>query len=418
VAASLEVRDESEVRDLRTGLTIWQHRNPRRFPAVDHLPHDVTVDVVIVGCGISGAFLAERLSRAGARIAAVDRRGPQQGSTGASTSLLQWELDAPMVALEPRLGFVSAARTYRRCIAAVRGIAALVGALGIACGFRRQHSLYLAGSELDGTGLREELRLRRAAGIGGRYLTGDELSATMHVAAAAALRSGGSAEADPVALANGLLAAARSRGALIVAPVAATAYDSRPGGVSVITDRGSAIHARSLVLATGYEMPSFVPSSIHRVVSTWAVATTPLAERNVPAGGDLVWEASRPYLYARSTADNRVIAGGEDEPISDDHARDALIEAKTARIMARITAVFPSMGGIAPDYRWSGFFGETVDGLPLIGRVPGMPNCYAAFGYGGNGIANSYIAADLLGRLMTGRRDPDEDVLAIDRDAS
>ena len=59
---------------------------------------------------------------------------------------------------------------------------------------------------------------------------------------------------------------------------------------------------------------------------------------------------------------------------------------------------------------------DDVDGLPLIGRVPGYPGIHAAYGYGGNGITFSYLAAQVIGELIAGRDRPWFDDFAIDRD--
>ena len=67
------------------------------------------------------------------------------------------------------------------------------------------------------------------------------------------------------------------------------------------------------------------------------------------------------------------------------------------------------------DYIWSGAFGETLDGLPLIGQVPGHPRLYAAYGYGGNGITFSFLASRLLGRLIAGHHEPWYDDIALGR---
>ena len=48
------------------------------------------------------------------------------------------------------------------------------------------------------------------------------------------------------------------------------------------------------------------------------------------------------------------------------------------------------------DYAWTGAFGETTTGLPIIGPVPGMPHCWIALGYGGNGTTYAAIAADVI----------------------
>lgn len=45
-----------------------------------------------------------------------------------------------------------------------------------------------------------------------------------------------------------------------------------------------------------------------------------------------------------------------------------------------------------------------------------MPNCYAAMGYGGNGITFSMMAAQMLRGLITGTGDPDSDLVGFHRD--
>ena len=74
--------------------------------------------MVIVGAGISGAFMANELAR-DFQVAVVDRRGPVLGSTLASTAMLQWELDLPLTALADQIGPADAARVYTRSRAAV-----------------------------------------------------------------------------------------------------------------------------------------------------------------------------------------------------------------------------------------------------------------------------------------------------------
>ena len=65
-------------------------------------------------------------------------------------------------------------------------------------------------------------------------------------------------------------------------------------------------------------------------------------------------------------------------------AREALMPAKAAEILRRLAARFRQFDRTDIAYAWSEFFGVTDDGLPLIGQVPGIVNCFAAFGYGGN----------------------------------
>ena len=52
-------------------------------------------------------------------------------------------------------------------------------------------------------------------------------------------------------------------------------------------------------------------------------------------------------------------------------------------------------------------------GLPRIGRVPGMPGCWAVLGYGGNGTTYARIGADVICGALLGRPDTDADLYAF-----
>jgi len=123
----------------------------------------------------------------------------------------------------------------------------------------------------------------------------------------------------------------------------------------------------------------------------------------------MIWEASDPYLYLRTTPDGRIVCGGEDVEFSEEDERNALLPAKVGRIRAKLHRLMPWVD-TRPEFEWAASFGISSTGLPRIGRVPGRKNVYAAFGYGGNGITFSRIAAEILTAQLTGRRDPDEDL--------
>ena len=48
--------------------------------------------------------------------------------------------------------------------------------------------------------------------------------------------------------------------------------------------------------------------------------------------------------------------------------------------------------------------------------MPGAKGVYAAYGYGGNGITFSFLAAHLIGDLIAGKTSPLLHDFAIDRD--
>ena len=370
-------------------------------------------DIVIVGAGITGSLAAECLTRLGYRVALVDRLAPGQGSTAASTAMLQWEIDESLVDLSDAYGFEKAAFAYRLSLSAVSGLGDLAATLGIACDWRWRDALMLAAEGDDGRSIEEEATARKRAGLPSAFLRPEALRDRYGIRRTAAAVSRGAATCDPVRLAHGLLAAAVERGAVLIHDEVA-AYDSDRRCARVRLAGGFEIEARMLVLATGYEMPPFVSAPPHRMSASWAAATAAGADLSFWRGETLIWEDATPYLYARTTADRRLLVGGEDEAVSDPVERDGLAPAKAAAMHDKLEALW---GLKLPPFErvWSAAFGETADGLPLIGPVPGAPNVFAAYGYGGNGITFSYLAARMIAAMIGGKAQPWFDSFALDR---
>jgi glycine/D-amino acid oxidase-like deaminating enzyme len=278
---------------------------------------------------------------------------------------------------------------------------------------RDKDSLYLAAGSTSKELLREH-QLRERAGLPGDFLDHAMLFDVFAIARAGAIVSPGSADADPMQLARGLLRTAVARGARVFEEEAVE-FDSSARAVGVQLKNGRLIGAASVVLATGYVMPAIIRSTVQTISSSWAIATTP-QPKNIWKGGALIWEDSKDYLYARTTSAGRIIIGGEDsDQITDPGERDRLIPEK-ARVLARkLTALWPA-ANVEIEFRWSGTFDTTSDGLPLIGPVPGAKGVYAAYGYGGNGITFSFLAAQLIGDLIAGSTSPLLIDFALDRD--
>lgn len=92
----------TEAHDLRAGSMPWREAD-WHLPGHDPFPSQ-SVDVAILGCGIVGAIIAERLGETGRRIAMFDRRPPGCGSTAASTAQVMWAMDVPMTHLARTIG--------------------------------------------------------------------------------------------------------------------------------------------------------------------------------------------------------------------------------------------------------------------------------------------------------------------------
>lgn len=395
-------------RDLRTGTPLWLDSSSPLIRC-SRSPGKQRFDTVIVGAGISGAALAYRLRRKGKKLLIVDRRPPLHGSTAASTALLAFEIDTPLFELSKRIGGNKAERAWRRSLKAVHQLRRIVEREAIECAWRDSKSLYLAGEAFGYPALQAEVEARERAGIPGKYLSSVELRARFGIDRTGAILSNGSAQANPMQLAAGLLRLAVKAGASVCSPVTIKAIAADKTGVILTTNDDVEIATRYAVFCTGYEILKSIPDNGHSTRSTWAFASAPTESAYDWLADHIVWEAADPYLYLRLTHDGCVVAGGEDEPFSDTHADKTLMREKTNRVAEKVRALIPGLR-FRIDHRWAGAFGESDTGLPSIDRVPDHPNCYAVMGFGGNGITYSIIAAEVVSRLIAGRADPDADL--------
>ncbi|HEV2897751.1 MAG TPA: FAD-dependent oxidoreductase [Pseudaminobacter sp.] len=398
--------------DLHTGKPVW---SAYRVPSVptSRLARDVKADVLIVGMGISGAMIAETLTAQGLSVVGIDRRGPMLGSTQATTALVQFEIDEPLTSLSGMIGKRDAEQAWRRSRLATASLRARIAELGIHCTLEDRQSLYIAGNTLGPGELRCEAQARRNAGLHATYLTAGELKGKFGIDREGAILSHGNLALDPRKLTAGLFRSALERKARFYAPVEATRISESRSDVVVETKGGPYITARHLVIATGYELMDIVPSDTHSTISTYAIATRPQKSALWP-GAALIWEASDPYLYVRSTADGRVICGGEDENFTDEVRRDAMLVEKSARIARKLKAMFPHLD-TKPDFSWAGTFGTTTTGLPHMGALAGYPRIFAVQGYGGNGITFSQIASEIVSATIAGSEDSDQNLFAFGR---
>ena len=384
---------------------------PRHFPRAEQLKRDLETDVLIVGAGVSGALIAYALARDGHRVAVVDRRGLLRGSTPASTALLLFEIDVPLIHLKHKLGARPAEQAWLRSKGALDALYELTRRVRINAAMSLHPSVYLAGNILDARGLAQEAQARERIGLPSRYLDRRALRARFGLSRSAAIVSDNNVATDPRALASGFLRRARQLGPRLFAPHEIVDIQSGKRAALAVTKDRFTIESRQIVLCSGYEMPKIVPAEGHSIESTWVIATKPQPKQLWPEEC-FIWEASDPYLYLRATIDGRIICGGEDEEFADETRRDAQLDRKTKTLEKKLALMLPKVDSHA-QFAWTASFGQSKTGLPSIGPIPGHPRCYAVLGYGGNGITYSMLAAQLISASIGGRRDPDARLFAF-----
>lgn len=391
------------------GTSVWETLRPD-FPVLS-LNGDLSCEILVIGAGVSGALVAQALSAQGRDVAIIDKGAPGEGSTTASTCLLLFEIDSPLTVLADKIGKEKAARVWQRSFRAMRNLTEKVRALDIDCDYALRDALLLPGNVLGPAGLRREREARVALGFPSRIMERDELLREFGIDRPCAILSGNAAEAHPVKLALGLLRRAQAQGAKLFSPVEAASIETGKRHAVVTTRDGRRIAAGFVVFCCGYQLPEFLAVKRHQIVSTWAAATRPQPQNLWPSRA-LIWEAASPYLYIRTMSDGRVLIGGEDEDHNDNARRIRRTPAKLARFRRKLARLMPQLD-FEVDYAWSGAFGSSSTGLPMIGNVPGLPRVCAVLGFGGNGTTYAQIASEMIANALGGNAEPDIDLFAF-----
>lgn len=399
--------------DLRTDSPYWLMKNGflYSYPSLDR---SLSTEVAIMGGGITGALVAYHLSQAGIPCILLDKRKIGMGSTCASTALLQYEIDTPLKSLIDYVGYQQANQSYLMCIEAIAKIEKITQKLTTEVGFKRCSSFYYASQKKDVEELRQEYKLRRDIGIELEFWPKEQIEKTFPFSSPAALFSAEGAQIDAYRFTHELLQQAQKNETLVFDDTTVIQLAHHRNGVTLTTEHGYIVKAKKLIMACGYESQQYLSKKVVDFNSSFAVVSEPFANTNLWYENCLIWETARPYLYLRTTSDNRVLIGGKDEPFYNPKKRDALNNKKGAQLTKAFHKRFPDLPFRA-DFQWAGTFAETVDGLPYIGVVAERPHTYFAMGFGGNGIVFSMLAAEIIGDLLMGRKNPAAKLFGFER---
>lgn len=387
--------------NLVSGYPFWLIKDglPFNYPA---LQKSISTDVLIIGGGISGALAGYHLTNAGASCVVVDSRTIGLGSTCASTSLLQYEIDTPLSVLIDKVGQKNAVLSYKLCEEAIGKIGLIDKKIN--CGaFENKKSLYYAAFKKHLVLLQSEFAARKAHGFKVSLLDAASVKKNYTIAVPGAILSETAAQTNAYKFTHDLLQYSKKAGMDIYDRTAIVDIVHGRNSILATAANGCKIKAKKLVYANGYEAVNYINKKIVDLHSTYAI----ISEQNTPdidlwKDEVLIWNTADPYLYARSTKDRRIIVGGRDEHFMNANKRDSLISVKSKQLKKDFEKLFPAIE-YKPEFCWTGIFGSTKDGLPFIGSLQNKPNAYFALGFGGNGIVFSLIAAEIItGLIMNG----------------
>jgi len=365
-----------------------------------------TVDVAVVGAGLTGLSAALHLARKGAKVAVFERETVAFGASGRNGGMATTGLSIGFRDAIARYGFPTASALFLSYNDAIDSVEKLVGEEGINCDFARTGKMTLAAKPAHYDGLRKT-----------HEVLAERLGYETHMVPKSAMRSEiGSdhyhgAMVDPKGaglhvgkFTRGLAESAARLGAQIHEKAPVTEVVRRHGTQhTLVTSRGSVTADQVLVATSGYTGRPFRWMQLRIApVGSFIIVTEPLGQEicdQLLPNRRMASDSKNLLYYFRITPDQRLLFGGRarfamSNPQSDE---------KSGRILQRaMVSVFPQLADARVDYCWGGLVDMSLDRMVHAGEHDGL---FYSLGYSGHGVQMATYMGKQMAEYMNGVQD-------------
>jgi len=408
--------------NLVSGDTIWSKINniPNKYT---YISENIECDIVIIGAGITGALCSYYFTKEDVDTVILDKNIIGYGSTRASTAILQYEIDKDLSGLKGIVGYKNAVDCFKETEKGLYEIDKIVKDIDDDCGFKIKDCLYYTYKNNEVNFIRNEYDLRKDSGFNVSYIDEEKAKNKFSFNIKGGIYSKDLAgEIDPYRFTHSLIRKGVQNGLRVYENTEVLNIKNENDKVVLTTNNGFKIKAKKVIIAKGYEARKYFSKKTAILTRSFNIVTKPLTSFEGWYNKCIIRDTDNPYIYIRGTEDNRIIIGGEDEKLGGERSKiynlkneDSLSYNKYNILLNKVKSYFPQINNIEIEYTFSGFFGETKDGLPYIGEHKDYPNHYFCLGYGSNGVIYGLIGAKLIRDLHFGGNPPILNLFRLDR---
>ncbi len=369
------------------------------LPRSPKLTRDLTVDVAIIGGGITGLTAAYLAGKAGLTSVVLERDRCGQGDTCCTTAHVTYVTDTWLSELAKTFGKDHARGAWESGQAAINQLESIINDQSIECNYRTVPA-YLHGRWQDGDDAENE-QLHREVHLAGELGFPATFVPQVPMIGRPGMRIADQARFHPLMYLRGVIQKLPDLHCQVFEHSEATGFQDEP--LAVIAN-GKTVYFKNIFIATHVPLMGLTGTTKAALFQSKLTSYSSYAiGARLPHGtiGDALYrDNSDPYYYLRLDVRPRhdyVIFGGADHKTGQ-HDDPSTCHAHLEKLL----------GEILPDARvldrWSGQVVETFDGLPLIGEI--APNQFIATGFAGNGMTFGVLSAMMAIDHFTGAKNP------------
>ncbi len=370
----------------------WRHDYPDSI--YPQLSQDLTVDVAIIGAGITGLTSAYLLKQAGLRVAVLEKDTVGGGTTGRTTGKVTSQHNLVYADMAKRLGEATA-RTYGQANqAAVEQVDAIVRAEKISCGWQRVDNYVYTTDPSQLNTFKQETQTAAHLGLPASF----ETSTPLPFAVEAAVKFSHQAHIHSQQYLSGLARAVHSGGSSVFEHSNVVGVrDGQPGHVKTSQ---AAVVAKHIIVATNVPTLPLMARGGYCLLEYPKESYIIAGRTNQKLSGMYISPDKHQYsiLPVQANGSQLVLVGGESH-IS------GLSGSKAARYQRLADYAQRHFGVETIEYKWSDRDYLSYDGMPLVGKLyPWSKQLYVASAFQKWGLSNGTVAAMILRDTICGQK--------------
>lgn len=371
-----------------SSISVWKDKAPEFFFST--LQNNITVDVAIVGGGITGITAAYLLSRAGKKVAVLEAQKIGQGATGSSTGNLYSTIGSPgLHNVQSKFNDQKIRELVESRAAAVDFIADRVKEFNIECDFKRVPWSLFTESEVGKSFVEKEKKAAQQAGL---PIT-ENFEPTWKVNEGFILEN--QAQFNPLQYVVSLATNIKSQTCSIYESTKVT--DVEEGDVCTVTTAGGKVTASQVIMATHSPKGIYAVHMNMGPYREYAVGVT-LNGSYPPAG--TWWNMVKPNehysMRTYNTSKGKILmALGEMHKVGQKENNHECFDILEKYLRERFSVA-------SVEFKWSAQQFKPSDGIPYIGLSTGNSKTYIATGFSADGLTYGTLASMIISDQILG----------------